>query len=354
MICNLKTKNFGVARCLSFIILMVALLFIAAGASVGQTPADVSSLIENGKRELQAARSTDTAEAYAKAEATFTEAMKLAPKSGVALLYRGVAKLSRSGWLARHGRYVESTPLMNDGVADMNAAVALSHDDIDVRMMRGTSYAQFPAFMNKGALAREDLEAVVRHTKFASLEAETRAGVYLTLGRVYAASGQPDKARESWRAALASSPQGKAGAAAKEELDKLKEPAIASDPAGRRMPDRFPKVSADTSPIMVAASVTFPQQAGGWRRTALPKSMLDFLDKLARQPGLLGVHLLSSMDHEGMLVIVTWWENKKALNDWFYSETHQRIIREYYGGGARCSNSSNSAVQAQQTSAEGA
>lgn len=32
-----------------------------------------------------------------------------------------------------------------------------------------------------------------------------------------------------------------------------------------------------------------------------------------------------------MLVILTWWENKQALNNWFYSETHQGIITKFYG-----------------------
>ena len=59
--------------------------------------------------------------------------------------------------------------------------------------------------------------------------------------------------------------------------------------------------------------------------------MKAFLAKLEKQPGLLGVHALSSIDHRGMLVILTWWENKQALNDWFYSETHQGIISQFYG-----------------------
>jgi hypothetical protein len=63
--------------------------------------------------------------------------------------------------------------------------------------------------------------------------------------------------------------------------------------------------------------------------------MKMFLAKLEKQPGLLGVHALSSIDNRGMLVILTWWENKKALNDWFYSETHQSIIGEYYGKAQR-------------------
>lgn len=59
--------------------------------------------------------------------------------------------------------------------------------------------------------------------------------------------------------------------------------------------------------------------------------MKTFLAKLEKQPGLLGVHALSSIDNKGMLVILTWWKNKKALNNWFYSETHRGIITQFYG-----------------------
>jgi hypothetical protein len=91
----------------------------------------------------------------------------------------------------------------------------------------------------------------------------------------------------------------------------------------------------ETALIVVAATITFPDHHGVWERTSLPGSMQTFLINLDKQPGLLGVHVLSSIDHPGMLVILTWWENKRALNDWFYSETHQGIITQYYGNGAR-------------------
>ncbi len=35
--------------------------------------------------------------------------------------------------------------------------------------------------------------------------------------------------------------------------------------------------------------------------------------------------------------------DKKAVNDWFYSDTHQGIIKEYYGAGAERPASSGNA-----------
>lgn len=43
------------------------------------------------------------------------------------------------------------------------------------------------------------------------------------------------------------------------------------------------------------------------------------------------MHTLTSLDYPNMLVIMTWWQDKKALNDWFYSDVHQGIIKQYYG-----------------------
>jgi quinol monooxygenase YgiN len=179
--------------------------------------------------------------------------------------------------------------------------------------------------------ARDDLEVVVHHQTFSAQTSDIRARVYFTLGRVYAAAGESEKARAAWTAAVAANPQSRDGQAAQRELEKLAAPVVAKDVAGRRMPDRFPGIPLETSPIIVAATVTFPNHRGEWDRASLPDSMKAFLAKLEKQPGLLGVHALSSVDQKGMLVILTWWENKQALNNWFYSETHQGIISQFYG-----------------------
>jgi tetratricopeptide (TPR) repeat protein len=307
----------------------------SAGAKSAQerVPSDqsVSNLIATGQQQLQAARTANTEEAYRLAESTFDRAVRLDASNAAARLYLGLARMELSGWLARKGSFGPSGELTNRASADLDAAVALAPDNLQVRLSRGSSYAEFPSFLNKGALAREDLEAVVHHPKFAAQSDAVRARAYYTLGRVYSAGGESEQARTSWEAAIAASPQSREGQLAKGELEKLGAPVVAADAMGRRMPDRFPKISIETTPIIVSASVTFPNHRGDWTRESLPQSMKNFLAKLEQQPGLLGVHALSSIDNKGMLVILTWWENKKALNDWFYSETHQGIIGEFYG-----------------------
>jgi tetratricopeptide (TPR) repeat protein len=290
-----------------------------------------ATLIATGQQQLQAARSANTEESYRAAEATFDRAVQLDAKDPIARSYLGLTRMELSGWFARKGSFGPSGELTTSACADLDAAVALGPDNIQVRLSRGASYAEFPSFLNKGALARGDLEVVVHHPKFAVQSNDLRARAHYTLGRVYAAGGESEKARASWQAAVAASPQSREGQAAQVELGKLAAPVVAADVMGRRMPDRFPKISLDTTPIIVSATVTFPNHRGDWKRESLPDSMKSFLAKLEKQPGLLGVHALSSIDNQGMLVILTWWENKKALNDWFYSETHRGIISQFYG-----------------------
>jgi tetratricopeptide (TPR) repeat protein len=323
-------------------VLMIAFMIALASATPAQQPgaspqataaqgASVGALVASGQQQLQAARIANTEEAYRAAESTFDRAVQLDANDPIARLWLGLVRMELSGWFARKGDFGPSGDLTTRASADLDAAVALGPDNLQVRLSRGSSYAEFPSFLNKGALAREDLEAVVHHPKFAAQSNDLRARAHYTLGRVYAAQGESEKARASWAAAVEASPQSREGQAAQVELGKLAAPVVASDVMGRRMPDRFPKISMDTTPIIVSASVTFPNHRGDWTRESLPQSMKNFLSKLEKQPGLLGVHALSSMDNRGMLVILTWWENKKALNDWFYSETHQAIIGEYYG-----------------------
>jgi tetratricopeptide (TPR) repeat protein len=321
----------GVASALLLAMLMVASSSATQAQAASAPTQNAATLIATGQQQLQAARTANTEAAYRTAEATFGRAVELDAKDPIVRMYLGLTRMELSGWFARKGDFGPSGELTTMACADLDAAVALGPDNLQVRMSRGASYAEFPSFLNKGALARADLEAVVNHPKFAVQSGDLRAHAYYTLGRVYAASGESEKARASWAAAVAASPQSRDGQAAQRELEKLAAPVVAADAAGRRMPDRFPKISLETSPIIVSASVTFPEHRGDWERKSLPESMKLFLAKLEKQPGLLGVHALSSIDNRGMLVILTWWENKKALNDWFYSETHQGIIGEFYG-----------------------
>jgi tetratricopeptide (TPR) repeat protein len=328
--------NASHAKDMSRVWIAIALFVGVVAATVtaaAQTQVEVDVLVQRGRQQLQEARKAGTDEGYQKAEATFTEGLQLDPNNTEALTYRGLARLERSGLLAKQGRFEDSGTLTNEAVADLDRAVSLHPNDYQARLMRGSSYAQFPSFLNKGPTAIEDLETVTKHPQFASQSAEARARIHLTLGRAYAAAGQTEKAKGSFGDAVVINAQSPSGVAAQQELEKLGTTPAAIDSQGRRRPDHFAQISSETSPVIVAATVTLPTNAKIQDRGSLPPSMQKFLSQLEMQPGLLGTHMLMSVDHPQMLVIMTWWKDKHALNDWFYSDTHQGIIKEYYGGG---------------------
>jgi tetratricopeptide (TPR) repeat protein len=248
----------GVVAALSMALLMVALSNATAAQEPAATAQDAATLIASGQQQLQAARVANTEAAYRAAEATFDRAVQLDAKDPIARLSLGLTRMELSGWFARKGDFGPTGELTTKACADLDAAVALGLDNLQVRLARGSSYVEFPSFLNKGVLAREDLEAVVHHPRFAAQSNDLRARAYYTLGRTYAAGGESEKARAAWTAAVAASPQSREGQLAKAELEKLGAPVVASDAAGRRMPDRFPKISMDSTPIIVSASVTFP------------------------------------------------------------------------------------------------
>ncbi|MEJ7605472.1 MAG: antibiotic biosynthesis monooxygenase [Bryobacteraceae bacterium] len=142
-------------------------------------------------------------------------------------------------------------------------------------------YGSMPPFLNKTATAREDLEFAVGHAEFNKLAQDRRDRVLALLERLRGT-----------------------GASAR--------------------PDRFPKVPAEASPLIAAASITYPDATAG----RMPTSIDRIIRQLDGYPGLLGKHVAASLDHPGMFIIFTWWKNKQALNDWFYGDLHQGWMRQ--------------------------
>ncbi len=333
----------------SLLILTALLVPLSSWAQVAppapqSPPATLAGLIEAGRKQLQSARVAQTADAYLMAETLFDQAVRLDSASGLALGFRGAAKLERSGLLARQGDFGPAGKLMADAGLDMDAAVHLSPANWQVRMLRGMSYAQFPNFMGKGPTAAEDLEALIANPEFAKQPGPVRAAAHFQLGHVSVDLGQPDRARAAWLNSVSAAPDSTDGKAAKAALSKLGAGDSAHDSAGHPMPDRFPQLRDDVAPVIVSASFTLPGHNFTADDSTWHPRMLEFMKALAHQPGLTSMHRLVSLDHPGMLVILTWWKDKKALNDWFYSRGHQDIIQWIYGRGGE--------AQAQPTSSQ--
>jgi heme-degrading monooxygenase HmoA len=286
--------------------------------------ADTKDLLTRGRTQLVAARSANTEEAYVAAERVFDDAVKLDAKDSLALLYRGSAKMEHAGWLAQQGKFVPANELMSVACADLDAAVSMSPDNLQVRMTRGLMYGRFPAFLNKGPLGRQDLEAALKNATLDSQPKQMRAQVHLVLGIVYAASGEAAKAGAEFLAVVDANPDGDEAREARDQMKKLAEtaPAVSKGPY---RPDRFPKIGADVTPVIAAASVTMPGAD-----PAHSPTILKMAANLKTQPGNQGVHVLASADKPGMVVIFTWWKDKQALNQWFYSDAHQGLIHAMY------------------------
>jgi heme-degrading monooxygenase HmoA len=231
--------------------------------------------------------------------------------------------MERAGWLAQKGTFGPAQEVLTAACADLDAAVAMAPGNVQVRLMRGLMYGRFPSFYNKGPLAKDDLEIALRLPEFTTQPPEKRAEAHLVLGVVYAASGDVAKAGAEYLAVVDANSSGDSAKSARDQMKKLADNAPAAK--GPYHPDRFPKISAATSPIIAVASITISKQASGD-----PAYIEALVQTVKSQPGLQGTHVLQSMDRPGMLVIMTWWKDKQALNDWFYSDAHQGLIRQIY------------------------
>ena len=300
-------------------------LFLAALTLTTLAATDTKDLIDEAKRQLQAARSTGTEEAYIQAEHTLDTAVQQDATNPLPRMYRGAVRMERAGWLAQKGRFGPANEIMTAACSDLDSAVAMAPENLSVRLMRGLMYGRFPSFYNKGALAKEDLQTAIASPQFSSEKAERRSETHLVLGTVYASTGDAAKAGAEFLAAIDLSPDGEYAKEARSQMKKLAETAPAAETKGPYRPDRFPKISADTSPIIAVASITITKN-GSDDSTFLR----DLMEKLKAQPGLTGTHVLRSADHPGMLVIMTWWKDKQTLNGWFYSGAHQGTIRDLY------------------------
>jgi len=62
-----------------------------------------------------------------------------------------------------------------------------------------------------------------------------------------------------------------------------------------------------------------------------PAGLPDLVGMLKATPGCLGVD--AARTSSGKQVIFAWFENKKAVLNWYYSEGHQRLVKTLASGG---------------------
>ena len=84
---------------------------------------------------------------------------------------------------------------------------------------------------------------------------------------------------------------------------------------------------------LLALLVFGPTLAAGQATTA-PRSPLqesvDLVSALNATPGCLGVE--TARTASGKQVVFAWFENKQAVLNWYYSEAHQSLIKQFFPG----------------------
>jgi heme-degrading monooxygenase HmoA len=293
---------------------VVSVLALTVSTSAwAQTPS-IEELMATGLRQLADARAAGTETASQAADDTIGRILDQQPNHPRALMARGELRFLRARRLVIQGQIASSVTLFQSGIVDMDRAVNAAPDRLDLRVIRGLAYGPFPALYNLAPVVRGDLETAVRHPDFDTLPVEQRVRTWLQLGSAYVNATQNDQAVDAYRRAVDLDPQSRAGKEARERMNAL----LAHTPY---RPDRFPDVAADASPLLVVVSFTRRSAASDGTQALMKETM----NTLERMPGLLGQSLAASVDTQGMFLLFTWWKNKQAVNDFYYSDLHQRL-----------------------------
>jgi len=82
--------------------------------------------------------------------------------------------------------------------------------------------------------------------------------------------------------------------------------------------------------IFAPGIVVFAQAAADLTRSAPQNPLMALPEAIKATPGCLGVE--TAQTSSGKMVIFAWFENKKAALAWYYSQTHQMLVK--MGGGS--------------------
>ena len=300
--------------------LIVLIVASAQSAGAGQLDSEMAQ----ARQLLDAARQSGSEAGYRQAYDAFARVVAANPDNAIAVLSRGQATFAWAQSLAVQGKFGPSVERFQSGMADMNKAVALAPAAFDTRLARGLAYGPFRALYKLSPLVREDLELVTAHEQFTSLPAEQRSRVWLLLGNAYADTGARDRALEVLRRASTAAPGTKPASDADVRIAAL-------ETGGSYQPDRFPRVSADTSPVLLIVSFTRP--------SATPESMQGLIRQtmaaIEHAPGFLAQRSAASLDVQGQFFLFTRWKDKQAVNAFYYSDLHQQLAGHSEGRRSR-------------------
>jgi len=85
--------------------------------------------------------------------------------------------------------------------------------------------------------------------------------------------------------------------------------------------------------VTLALLISAPSVVATLHAQNPPGGLPDLVGGLKATPGVLGVD--TARTSSGKMVIFAWFENKKAVLNWYYSEMHQQLVKKYSGGHTR-------------------
>ncbi len=156
------------------------------------------------------------ATAIEEAEKLFDQILDAEPENATALVYRGSLLGLKLGF--RLVPLDRSLAALQQSNADMDRAVALAPDDMEVRSVRGYSSFYTPSFVGRDQIAVEDFSHIIQLLERQPGAEIQRAEFHLALGDAYHKTGEDDKARQNWRRVMGLAPGASAAITAESKL----------------------------------------------------------------------------------------------------------------------------------------
>jgi hypothetical protein len=154
--------------------------------------------------------------AISEAEKLFDRILADEPQNATALAYRGALLGFKLGFnlAPRDQMYA----LLRESSANLDRAVALAPDDMEIRGVRGYVSIFTPSIAGRDQFALEDFAHIIRLLERQPDTERRRAELHLTLGDAYRKAGDNENARRSWLRVVELSPGGSAAVAAESRL----------------------------------------------------------------------------------------------------------------------------------------
>ncbi|HTR82417.1 MAG TPA: tetratricopeptide repeat protein [Bacteroidota bacterium] len=186
-------------------------------AALQQNPNDIGTLTALGKIYHDEGVAGDEG-AVDKGFECFDKILQADPSNAVAWAYRG------SLWTLRARDAWWPFTKMKDvdkGVDQLDKAVDLAPNDVNVRIVRGINSVNLPSMFHRLPIALKDFDYLMNDPRFAHLGPNLQATIYYWAGVAYKNDSQTSKAKELLQKAISADPNSDTARKAESELKQL-------------------------------------------------------------------------------------------------------------------------------------